>query len=178
MIHNLILEEEKKLSQSNSATDCVGILYNLICLKNNADITNDNYKDFKRFINFYIESVKGANFGYDIFNYKKIDKLLDFLKPDEQMALLQYAISITARELPEHDWEWFVERKHTAERKAIISNKKIRLYPKALFLFCSQSVTRLLITPIILYSKQSKSIQYVKLHANQRTNGKRTKSQA
>ena len=124
----------------------VSILYNLISLKNKINRKNDNYKDIKQFLDYYINFIKSANYGYDNFNYEKIEKLLLLLNPAEQVTLLQYAISITYRELPEYDREWFLERKYQAEIDSIINSKDYKFYPKALFLFCGQSIKRVFLT--------------------------------
>lgn len=150
-IEELIQTEENKLTENRSANELANIYYNLICLRHNTGSKNDTYKNIKRFFDNYIESIKGENYGYDNFNYQKIINLLDLLKLNEQIAILQYAISTTARELPEHDRNWFISKKHEIEIRDILTNRKISQFPKAFLLYCSHSVRRLLITLLAFF---------------------------
>ena len=104
----LFEREEERLKKSKNPSESANILFNIIALSFKSDKKNDIYKDAKRFIDCYVELIKSANYGYDSFNFNKLEKLLNMLPPEEQVAILQYALSITARELPEHSVDWFI----------------------------------------------------------------------
>jgi len=142
-IDDIIRADEQKLKECSNPNNGLNILYNLIILKNKDSNKKENYKDFKKFIDFYIEVVKLSDYGYDKLNHNKIEKVLNFLNFEEQISALNYAISVSARELPEHDKNWFIERKNKAEVQNILCKKQFRYYPKALLLVCSYSIFRL-----------------------------------
>lgn len=146
-IQSIIASENAKLKQDNlSLSDEIGIRFNLISLKNREGISSENYKDIKFFITNYIEYIKMANYGYDNLNYTKIDDLLNFLNTKEQIMILQYAISYMAKELPEYDRDWFIDKKRQSEIKDIFESKKFSLYLKAIFLYLGLNTQRLLLT--------------------------------
>jgi hypothetical protein len=147
----ILQSEFEILKSSETANQRANILFNII--KINISITNktDHYKNIKSFIDNYVESIKSADYGYDNFNYGKIEQIIDSLSPDEQISMLQYMISITARELPEYDRGWFVTRKHKSEIKKILSDGNILFFPKAILLFFGQTISRLLIGLSILF---------------------------
>lgn len=148
-IKELISREEKRLLDTRTPNELANILYNLIHLQNKVNNARENYKNTKLFIDYYLEYIKSADFGYDSFNYVKINNLLKFMKPEEQIAILQYSVSVVCRELPEHDREWFIIRKHKAEIEEIVKKRKFLLFPKAFLLYCGQSTKRLVITLIL-----------------------------
>jgi len=150
-IENLISVEENKLNQGLPTNETINILFNLITLKNRNGQKADNYKDIKSFVNNYITVIKVADYGYDNFNYDKIETLLKLLTPGEQVTVLQFAISATSRELPEHNRDWFIERKHSAEIKYILTKKNAISYPKAFFLFTGLNITRLFFALILFF---------------------------
>jgi hypothetical protein len=150
-IEDLITNEENKLKNDLAPNEAINILYNLISLKNRIHKTKDNYKDIKSFINYYIDVIKFSDYGYDVINYEKIEKLINLLEYKEQISVLQYAISVTKRELPEHNKEWFVEKKHKCEIDHIWSQKTINLFPKAFFLYSGLNISRLLLTLLLFF---------------------------
>lgn len=149
MLDEIIKQEEQRLNISQSSKESVDILYNLIFLKNRLGRSNENYTDIKQFLNYYVDYIKIANYGYDNFNYNKIETLLNLISPAEQITLLQYSISTIAREFPENDREWFIKRKHQAEIKNIISLGLWQYFFKAFFLYVGLSLKRLFCTLLI-----------------------------
>lgn len=147
-INDIIKADEEKLKECSNPNNGLNILYNLIILKNKGNDKRENYKDFKKFIDYYIEVVKLSDYGYDRLNHNKIEKILSFLNFEEQISALNYAISVSARELPEHDKNWFIDRKNKAEVQNILCKKQFRYYPKALLLVCSYSIFRLFLIVI------------------------------
>lgn len=144
-IASIISEEEKKLDTNSNPSHRINILFNLVILKNKSGLKQDNYKDFKKFIEHYIEVVKLSDYGYDKLNHNKIEKLLSFLNYEEQISALNYAISVSARELPEHDKDWFIQRKHKAEIAHIFKSKNFDQYLRGCMLYCGTSLNRLLL---------------------------------
>ncbi len=150
-IENLIKEEYKKLADSKTESEKSNVLYNIIKLKINVSSTEGLYKDIKQFIDTYIETIKLADYGYDNYNYSKINQLINYLPSSQQISILQYIISVSSRELPEHDRAWFITRKHKSEIKEIFESRNYVLYPKTAFLYLGQSITRLLLGLFILF---------------------------
>jgi hypothetical protein len=150
-IYQIIALEEEKLSKVSNAGEGLNILYNLMILKNKNGDKEGNYKGFKKFIDYYIEVVKLSDYGYDKLNHSKIENLLQLLNYEEQISALNYAISVSARELPEHDKNWFIERKHSAEVNHIFACHHYKLYFKAVMLFCANSLHRLFLVILIFF---------------------------
>ena len=150
-IDEIIKSEELKLNQSISAKESSDILYNLIFIKKKTNPYNNKYKDIKKFFNLYIKSKNDENFGYENLNYKKIDKLINLLKPAEKPVIIDYFISILIREFPEANREWFIAKKHDCEISLIINEKKYMQYPKLLFLFFGKNIIRLIIALFSLF---------------------------
>ena len=144
-IKEILIEEYGKLGSAISESEKSNILFNIVKLKTKSDQVDNLYQDIKKFIDAYIESIKLADYGYDNFNYKKIEQLIECLPFNQQISILQYIISVTSREFPEHDRTWFVTRKHKSEIDQIIENRDYLLYPKTVFLFLGQSITRLIV---------------------------------
>lgn len=151
----LVIIETQKLEISISANEKASILFNIIKINFDSGNIAENYKNIKEFMNYYVEAIKSLDYGYDNFNYKKIDQLLITLSAEEQISILQYITSISARELPEHDRSWFIEKKHNAEIKHIIKANFYSLYPKAFLLYFGQSVSRLIFILISLLTLTS-----------------------
>lgn len=143
--------EIDNLNSCKTANEKSNILYNIIKLNIRNSCKTDHYKNIKSFIDNYVESIKSADYGYDNFNYNKIEQLIISLTPDEQISILQYMISVTSRELPEYDRSWFVTRKHKSEIDSILSNRKYKSFPKIILLYFGQSVQRLLLGLFILF---------------------------
>jgi hypothetical protein len=64
---------------------------------------------------------------------------------------LQYITSVSSRELPEYERTWFITRKHKSEIKQIFESKNYLLYPKTVFLYLGQSISRLLFGLTVLF---------------------------
>jgi hypothetical protein len=150
-IYYHIKNEENRIRITNSATEKLHILYNLIALKNSNNYICDNYRDIKKLVEYYIDVIKISDFGYDVINYNKIGSIISFLSFKEQISILKYSISIISRELPEHDMDWFLKSLKRAEISDITNSRKYLEYPKALFLYTSISIEGLLAVLIILY---------------------------
>jgi len=151
ILENLIKQEYEKLYGSMNESEKCNVIYNIIKLKVNISCSEGLYKDIKQFIDLYVETLKLADYGYDNYNYSKIDQLLNHLPSSQQISILQYMTSVSSRELPEHDRSWFITRKHKSEIKVIFENKNFVLYPKTAFLYFGQSITRLLFGLFILF---------------------------
>lgn len=139
-IEDIINYETEKLRKTVSCEEKVSILYNLIIIKNTQNKDTNNYNDIKELIEYYINLIKNGNFGYDEINYSKLNKVISFLKYNEQVSILKYALSSFTREFPEHDNSWFMERINCAEIQDIINRKIYTKYPKALFLYSGKSI--------------------------------------
>ncbi len=150
-IYDLITSEENKLHTNISCTHKINIIFNLIDLKNENGHTSDNYKLSKCFITNYIESIKIEDYGYDNFNFLKIEKILGYLNPSERFSFLQYCSSVMAKELPDHNREWFIEQKNKSEFKCILCERNFRKYPKAFFLYFGMNLWRLSLILFIFY---------------------------
>lgn len=147
----IIDSEEQKLITDLEPAQRLGILYNLFELKKRAGINRDNYINFKNFINCYIEVVKKCDYGYDHLNQNKIEEVIGYLETDEKVSGLRYAISIMAKELPEYDRRWLIEIINKAEIKQIVHRKQYKLYLKALVLFLSNRLQRLIVVLICFF---------------------------
>lgn len=150
-VEDIIREEYKKLSVSKSESEKSNILYNIVKLKVKISQSDGLYKDIKQFVDSYIETIKLADYGYDNYNYSKIEQLIDHLSSNQQISILQYITSVSSRELPEHERTWFITRKHKSEIKHILESKNYLLYPKTVFLYLGQSITRLLLRLTLLF---------------------------
>lgn len=151
-IEEISQKELEKLKDSNSENESSNILFNIIKINYETGVSNDHYRNIKRFFDSYIKSLKLSDYGYDNFNYDKIASLLKTLKPEEQLSILQFIISETSKELPQYDKNWFIIRKHKAEIKRIITNKRYPQYPKAILLYFGQSTKRLILFFTIIFT--------------------------
>jgi hypothetical protein len=151
-VEAFIKSEEQRLQAHPDHDTAVNILYNLISMKSLTNNRKDEvYKDAKKFIDHYVEAIKEGAYGYDLLNRDKIDIVLAKLNYLEQKELMQYALSVTSRELPEHDRNWFVDKKHYAEKRHIFENRLVTMYPKAFLLHCNQSMISIGIVLILYY---------------------------
>jgi hypothetical protein len=141
-IEIIIKNEENKLEKNTSSKVSANIIYNLIYIKDKNIRYDDKYKDIKSFFNYYIDSKKDANFGYDNLNYIKINNLIKLLSPIERTAIIDYFTSKLTKEFPEVNREWFVAKKHENEVSLIFSSKQYLKYPKAIFLFLGKDMLR------------------------------------
>lgn len=144
-IEEILIEEYEKITAASSNSEKCNIQYNIIKLKLSNKQVDNIYKDIKQFIDAYIETIKLADYGYDNFNYVKLEQLIELLPSNQQIGLLQYITSVAARELPEHDRTWFVSRIHKAEINQILESRNFLLYPKTFLLYLGQSISRLLL---------------------------------
>lgn len=144
-IEEIISSEEEKLRNSTSPGEKINILHNLIVIKNHTNNDHDNYQNIKKLIDLYIENIKVGNYGYDFFNIEKINEVLKFLKHEEQISILKYALSSIKRELPEYENESIVDSINKIKIKNIISKKKFTHFPKALLLYSTSSIFGLFI---------------------------------
>ena len=151
-LSEIIYNEENSLKNSKSPNESVNILYNLIKLYHKNNQKDDVYKNIKKFMVFYIELIKDADYGYDNFNYNKINDVLSLTSAEERISILQYIISVSSRELPEHGREWFVLRKHNAEISNIKENRQYKLYFRMALLYLGQSINRLIIVFILFFA--------------------------
>lgn len=150
-IEEILRAENEKLKKTINASEKSNILFNIIKLKTKDTKSNEIYSDIKKFIDAYVESIKLADYGYDNFNYAKINRLIGLLPANQQISIVQYITSVTARELPDYERTWFIQRKHSAEIKHICESKKYILYPKTILLYLGQSIIRLLLGLLILF---------------------------
>lgn len=150
-VEEIIEEEYRKLSASSSVSEQSNMLYNIIKLKVKIHQFGSIYKDIKKFIDAYIESIKLADYGYDNFNYSKIEQLINYLPFSQRISILQYITSVSSRELPEYDRTWFITTKHKSEIEQIIEKREYVLYPKAILLYLGQSMKRLLFGLTLLF---------------------------
>lgn len=144
-IDQFIQGEEQRLNTIESPSQKLGLLTNLFEVRKKSGIKRNNYVDFKKFIDLYIEVVKSANFGYDDINSQKVKKTLGYLELDERIAASRYAVSVMARELPEHDRSWLIKLMNEATVQHIFHLKQYRQYPKAFAFILSNSFSSLLI---------------------------------
>jgi hypothetical protein len=147
-INEIVSIEEEKLKNSSSPGEKINILHNLIVLKNHSNADHDNYQNIKKLIDLYIDNIKVGNYGYDFFNLNKIDEVLKYLKLEEQISALKYALSSIKRELPEYENNKIIESLNKTEIKYILTNRKLIHYPKALLLYSNTSINRLIIVLI------------------------------
>ncbi len=111
------------------------MLYNIINMRQSIGDSNHNYRDIKDLINTYINLIQTSDYGYDTFNYDKLEKVISKLTYKEQISILNYSLSILAREYPEYEKDWFLNELNKAKIKKILCEKDFCNYPKAFLLF-------------------------------------------
>ena len=78
--------------------------------------------------------------------------MLEYLNYEEQISALNYAISVTVRELPEYDKDWFIEKKRDAEVNHIFKNRIYNQYFKGIMFYFAHSLKRLMIVILIFFA--------------------------
>lgn len=146
IVRSKINELDKSIYYVKSPSEGVNMLYNLILLKGSIKDKTDLYRLSKTFFNYYIEVIKNSNYGYDTFNFSKIDNILNHMDLKAQASLLQFVISSMTRELPEYDKEWFVCKKSKVQLKDLICNFRIRNLLKIISLFSGLNIWTLIAT--------------------------------
>lgn len=146
-----IIEEQRlTLENTSDPTEAFNILYNIIRLSKVIGKSDDNYRLTKKFFVNYVESIKTANYGYDNFNYLKLEKLFVELNINERISILEFSITTVSRELPELDTHWFLDLKHQYEIDRIFSQREVANYPKGILLYCGRNLPRLFVTLCVL----------------------------
>jgi hypothetical protein len=147
-----ILENEIQLLNSiNTNFQKSSIIYNIISLLAHENKVDEIYRYFKMFIDNYISEMKSNDFGYDTFNYEKIDKLLNLISYERQISILQYFISVAARELPEYERNWFLKRKHIAEIHFNLTTNFFFGLPNVVLLYFGLSLKHLLVGLVLIF---------------------------
>lgn len=141
-LNHLLVKEESRYRGANTSIEKIGILYNLILLRNHIKDTSKNYREIKQFIEVYIEVIKTENYGYDEINQSKIKQLIQLLPLKERLSALQYAIIVMTRELPEYDKTWIIDEKKSTEINYIFKEKRYNLFVKGFFLFVGMNFIR------------------------------------
>lgn len=98
------------MNNSTTLNERLNMLYNIINMRQSIGDSNHNYRDIKDLINTYINLIQTSDYGYDTFNYDKLEKVISKLTYKEQISILNYSLSILAREYPEYEKDWFWHR--------------------------------------------------------------------
>lgn len=149
-IESFLKSEESRFGTETNPNVKIGILFNLITLKNDKGITVSNYLDIKELVHLYFETIKCNSFGYDEMNHQKLNNLFLLLTPNERLSLIQYTLSMYSKELPEHNKDWLLAAKYMAEIDLIILNKSYARYPKIILLYSSTGFGRLFLLLTLL----------------------------
>ncbi len=146
-----IAEQAESIKNISSPSEAVNKLYNLILLKGSVDDKNEIYKLSKVFIDNYIEVIKSSDYGYDSFNFEKIEKILNQLDYKSQVSILQFIISNMTKELPEYDKEWFICKRHSVQIQDILQDFKLRNIFKLISLFSGLNTLTLFATLVFVF---------------------------
>lgn len=123
-ILELIKQEEDKISQIISPSESINKISNLIKLKFEYNDNRNIYIYIKLLIEKYIEVIKYSDYGYDTFNYIKLEQVLYYISLSQRVSILKYTISRIANELPDFEKDWFINQKNIAEISLIKQNFK------------------------------------------------------
>lgn len=146
-----ILEQSESIKNITSPSIGTNWLYNLILLKRSINDKTEIYKLSKSFIIHYIALIKESDFGYDTFNYDKIEKILGCIDYKSQISLLQFIISNMTKELPEYDKEWFVLKKNRIQIKDILQDFKLSKTLELTSLFAGLNIYTLIVTLSLVF---------------------------
>ena len=152
IITELISKGELRYKKSKSIYEKIGIKYNLIILKYEHGHRESIYINVKEFIELEVQLIKSAQYGYDSINREKLSNILNFLRYEEQISAIKFALSVLKKELPEMDKDWLYNKREITEVKMIFSKRKFEEYPKALLLYTGISIKNLLIVFITLFT--------------------------
>jgi len=145
----IVRREYERLKTSTNPNEGVNILNNLIVIKhNNPQIILENtiYVCIKMLINKYVELVKINDFGYDLFCFSKLFKVISFLNYKEQLSILNYLFSILDKEFPQIEKECLIHFIKIVKINKIINEKEYKNFPQALLLYSSLDIISLLIS--------------------------------
>lgn len=116
--------------------------YNLICLKNQIDV--DNYVDAKKFIFHYLQYLIDEKYGYDDFNYLKIEQMLLYLNKAGRVTILEYLYREFKVNSLDIDQKWYEKVKSKYQIKAILESKISIKYLQILPLWLTVKISRLI----------------------------------
>ncbi len=151
IIQSKIAELEESIEDINSPSEAVNKIYSLILLKKTVNAENEIYKLSKLFIVNYVEVIKNSDYGYDTFNYEKVEKILNCLNYKSQISILLFIISNMTKELPEYDKDWFICKKNSVQIKDILQNFKVKNVFKLISLFSGLNILTLFSTLLIVF---------------------------
>jgi hypothetical protein len=151
VIRSKIVEYSESIKNISSPSIGTNWLYNLILLKRSINDETEIYKLSKTFIINYISLLKESDYGYDTFNYEKIEKILCCIDYKAQISLLQFIISNMTKELPEYDKEWFVLKKNRIQIKDILQDFKLNKTLKLTALFAGLNIYTLFIALSLVF---------------------------
>ncbi|KAF2515887.1 hypothetical protein EYY60_01845 [Flavobacterium zhairuonense] len=146
-----IIELEKSIFYIKSPAEGVNMVYNLILLKGTLQDKSDLYPLSKKFFKYYIEVIKSSNYGYDTFNFTKIENVLNQMDLKLQISILQFVISNMTKELPEYDKDWFVCQKNKIQLRDLVCNLEIKNFFKIIALFSGLNFATLLFTLSLVF---------------------------
>ncbi|NQX38228.1 hypothetical protein SAMN05421820_101240 [Pedobacter steynii] len=138
-IFDLINDEELRLVNATEASEKSTCINNIIQLKLHSSIPrlqNDIYVDVKKYIYFYIQSLKEKQYNYDEFSESHIVDLIQLFNVEQQFNLLEYALREIKRE---HLFEKTIEFENLlnkVEFKKECQNFKFRNFFKLFFTGC------------------------------------------
>ncbi len=147
-LKEIINKESEKYEKSENPNERIGILYNLIWVKQNyADSSTimGLYRDIKFLINDYIQLVKVNDYGYDLISESKLISVISFLSIHEQISILKYLLSTLSREFPEIEKDWVQNALNEVKLKILLNPFRLIKLPHAFLLFSSLSFVKLLI---------------------------------
>jgi|GEM_PF-1823541 len=145
----IVRKEQERLKMSTNPNEEVNILNNLIVIKhNNPQIILENtiYVCIKMLINKYVELIKINDFGYDLFCYSKLFKVISFLNYSEQLSILNYLFSVLDKEFPQIEKECLIRFIKVVKIDKIFSEKEYKNFPQALLLYSSLDIKTLVIS--------------------------------
>jgi hypothetical protein len=152
-IEELIKNQEKAYEECQKDNVGLSILYNLIFMQiKYPDIPFDKslYQKIKFLIKLYVNISIIEDYGYDVISNTKILELIQHLNSNQQISILHYFSSIVSTYLPDYDKTWIIKEINISEFDNITKSFNWRQFYKAILLYASISIQRLIISLIII----------------------------
>lgn len=115
--------------------------------KDNEHFSDDLYKHIKDWMSFYIEITQNKKYGYDKIIPNKVIEMVNCLKTEEQISILNYFIRLLKKNLLNDEIDYYENHKNILEMKLEYENHK---YHKWLMKKSILNLTNLLTTLVYI----------------------------
>lgn len=147
-----IVSQELAIKNMTSPAEIIGSIFNIISLKKTFNDDTNLYMLNKLFFENYIKVVVLSDYGYDKFNFEKIEFIINSLPVEQQLSIMEYILSKVVKEIPEHDRKWFLIKKKDIEIKLIWRRYSLLGIPNIIFIYISKTINSLIISFIAVFT--------------------------